>query len=114
MEYTIKNLKDIKLEGTHDLPNSRQTLLTNEELDSKNFEAFTKGILDPGKVWDWHNHNDIYEFFIVLKGLGAVEFEDGNRHKYSQGDIVLIKPNYKHRITASGDAPSEFLFVRLK
>lgn len=114
MGYLIRNLRDIKLEGTHDLPDSRQTLLNKEELGSESFEAFTKGILASGKVWDWHNHENIYEFFVVLDGTGSIEFEDGNVHEYAKGDIVLIRPNCKHRILASGNTASEFFFVRLK
>lgn len=114
MEYLIKNINNLPLEGTHDLPNSRITLLNNSELDSLNFQAFTKGILESGKIWDWHQHEDYYEFFIVLSGNGSVEFQDGNVHTYSKGDIILVHPKYKHRIIANGEFNSEFYFVRLK
>lgn len=114
MNYVIKNIKNIPLEGTHDLPNSRQTLLDTSEISSEHFQAFTKGILEPGKVWDWHNHDEHYEFFTILNGIGEIEFEDSTKHTYSNGDILLINPGYKHKITAKGDTPSEFLFVRLK
>lgn len=114
MDYIIKNLDTIPLEGTHDLPNSRQTIFTNQELPSDAFSAFTKGILDSGKIWDWHMHSDLYEFFIVISGTGYVEFEDGTKHEYKEKDSILVKPNYEHRIVANGNTPSEFYFVRMQ
>lgn len=114
MNYIIKNIKEIPLEGTHDLPDSRQTLLDTTELSSQYFQAFTKGVLQPNKIWDWHNHSEHYEFFTVLEGIGQIEFEDGKIHEYKKGDIILINPGYKHKITAMGELPSEFFFVRLR
>ena len=112
MGYTVKNISNIDLEGTHDLPNSRQTLLTRAEVKSGSFKALTKGILQPGEQWDWHVHEDICEFIIVLKGKGEIFFEDST-HKYVEGDIVSIEPNTKHKVVASGMVASEFYFVRV-
>jgi quercetin dioxygenase-like cupin family protein len=113
MKYIVKNINSVPYEGTHDLPNSRQTLISPDELISKNFQAFTKGILEVGQVWDWHAHDEHYEFFTVLKGTGTIEFEDSTKHNYVEGDIVLINPKFKHRIIAEGSDTSEFFFVRL-
>lgn len=44
MKFQIKNIKDIPFEGTHDLPDSRQTLATKEDVHTDNIDALTKGI----------------------------------------------------------------------
>ena len=113
MDYTVKNISDIELEGTHALPNSRQTLLTNEEIATDNFHAFTKGILPSGKVWDWHEHDEIFEFFVVIQGSGEIFFQDDTIHAYTKGDVISINPGFKHKIVAGGNEASEFYFVRV-
>lgn len=109
-KYKIINIKDIPLEGTHDLPNSRQTLATAEDVETNNIDALTKGLLGAGKVWDWHNHENHDELCIVLKGKGEFHWED-EVSEYKPEDVIIIPAKGKHKIVGTED--SEFYFVRI-
>ena len=111
MKYQIKNISQIPLEGTHDLPISRQTLATAEDVVTNNIDALTKGILAAGKIWDWHRHEEYDELCIVIKGSGKFYWEDVE-DKYSTNNVIIIPANSKHKIEALED--SEFYFVRIK
>lgn len=110
-KYQIKNISDIPLEGTHDLPESRQTLATADDVVTDNIDALTKGLLPAGKVWDWHSHDEYDELCIVLKGSGKFVWEDESSD-YKFDDVIIIPAKGKHKIVAIED--SEFYFVRIK
>lgn len=111
MKYKIKHISDIPLEGTHDLPNSRQTLATADDVVTNNIDALTKGILPAGKLWDWHSHEECDELCIVIKGSGRFYWED-EVNKYIVDDVIIIPAKSRHKIEATQD--SEFYFVRIK
>ena len=111
--FQIKHISEIPLEGTHDLPDSRQTLATSDDLVTDNIDAFTKGILKPGQYWDWHSHNDYDELGIVLQGSGAFYWEE-EKTNYKSGDVIIIPAASKHKFEALGDVVNEFYFVRIK
>lgn len=110
-KYKIINIKDIPLEGTHDLPDSRQTLATTDDVETKNIDALTKGILKKDKIWDWHSHEVYDELCIVLNGNGEFCWED-EISEYKEEDVIIIPAMGKHKIVAKED--SEFYFVRIK
>jgi quercetin dioxygenase-like cupin family protein len=109
----IKNISQIPFEGTHSLPNSRQTLATKNDLVTDNIDALTKGILPPGQIWDWHEHAEYDELCIVLSGEGLFVWDDQS-HNYQKDDVIIIPAGNKHKIEALGDKNSEFYFVRIK
>ena len=109
----IRNISQIPLEGTHDLPNSRQTLVTKDDVVTDNIDAMTKGILQPGQVWNWHSHDDHDELVIVLRGEGLFSWEN-NEVTYKKDDVIIIPASNKHKIEAKGKETSEFYFVRIK
>lgn len=109
----IKNIAQIPFEGTHSLPNSRQTLATKDDLVTDNIDALTKGILSPGQVWDWHEHVDYDELCIVLSGQGLFTWDDRS-HTYAKDDVIIIPAGNKHKIEAMGADNSEFYFVRIR
>ena len=76
MKFTKQNIKDIPVETAHGGSGSRQLLVTPDKLTSQYFEAFTKGFLEVGKIFDWHEHKDIDEIYIVLKGYGKFSVVD--------------------------------------
>lgn len=39
-KFQIKHISEIPLEGTHDLPDSRQTLATKDDLVTDNIDAY--------------------------------------------------------------------------
>jgi oxalate decarboxylase/phosphoglucose isomerase-like protein (cupin superfamily) len=110
----IKSLSDITVEQAHDGAGSRQLLLSKGDPISRCLEALTKGYLKAGGEFNWHSHFDIDEFFIVIKGNGALLLKDGTELKYKPGDLVYIPSNIEHKIEAQGKTDNEFYFVRLK
>jgi quercetin dioxygenase-like cupin family protein len=110
-KFQIKRMSEIPLEGIHDLPNSRKTLVTKEDLITDNIDAFTKGFLKPGQKWDWHQHDNHDEIGIVLKGAGQFFWED-QVATYGPEDVIIIPANSTHKFEAT--EKSEFYFVRIK
>jgi mannose-6-phosphate isomerase-like protein (cupin superfamily) len=106
-----KNLAYIPIEEAHGGSGKRQLILSKGDSVSKELIAMTKGFLFVNDCFDWHSHEDVDEFFLVIKGSGAVEFEDGTKMEYKNEDLVYTPANTKHKITANGD--SEFFFIRL-
>jgi quercetin dioxygenase-like cupin family protein len=47
-------------------------------------EAVPEKYLPAGKEFDWHDHSDIEEIMVVLKGEGVVSDEDGE-YGYAPG-----------------------------
>jgi quercetin dioxygenase-like cupin family protein len=111
--FQIKKISQIPLEGIHDLPESRKTLVTQDDLVTNNIDAFTKGFLKPGQKWDWHKHQDHDEIGVVLKGTGTFYWE-GETSTYSVDDVIIIPADSMHKFEASGEETSEFYFVRIK
>lgn len=111
--FQIKKISDIPLEGIHDLPDSRKTLVTKDDLITNNIDAFTKGFLKPGQKWDWHKHAEHDEIGIVLKGTGKFYWED-QVVNYESEDVIIIPANSTHKFEADGQESSEFYFVRIK
>jgi quercetin dioxygenase-like cupin family protein len=111
--FQIKNISQIPLEGTHDLPDSRQTLATKDDLVTDNIDAMTKGILKPGQYWDWHTHEEYDELGIVLQGKGIFYWED-EKVEYKKEDVIIIPAKSRHKFEAIGDEVNEFYFVRIK
>ncbi len=111
--FQIKHISEIPLEGTHDLPGSRQTLATRDDLVTDNIDAMTKGLLEPGQYWDWHSHDEHDELGIVLAGTGKFYWED-QIVDYKPDDVIIIPAGSKHKFVAGGDTQSQFYFVRIK
>lgn len=113
MKFKKFNLSEIPLEEAHGGSGKRQMLVKTEHVASDNLEAITKGFLNPSESYDWHTHKDIDEIFIVIKGEGKFYCDD-EETEYKEGDIFITPPNVNHKITANGNNPSEFYFVRVK
>lgn len=109
-----KNVNNIEIEGAHDGAGKRQLLLSSGDNISGNIEAMTKGFLAPGGIFDWHNHDNIDEFFIVVQGTGLVEFENGQTIEYNENDLVYMPAPMKHKITNTGNRDNIFYFVRVR
>jgi len=110
-----KSLTEISIEGAHGNSGSRQLLFsTNDDLESKNFTAMTKGFLPKGAIFDWHDHPEEDEFFIVLSGKGIIEYEDSTVFEYNAGDVIYNPAKNKHRIVNTGENDNVFYFIRVK
>lgn len=108
-----KTLNSIELESAHDGSGSRQLIYSEKDPISTQLKAMTKGFLSPGKMFDWHNHEGIDEFFLVTKGIGTITFEDGTEYSYKKDDLIYIPANIKHKIENTGEVENEFFFIRL-
>ncbi|WKZ23782.1 MAG: cupin domain-containing protein [Candidatus Dojkabacteria bacterium] len=109
-----KSLRNIKKEDAHGGSGSRQVLLSSGDSISRNLEAMTKGFIPAGGRYDWHVHEDVDEFFLVVKGSGVIEFAESESIEYLEGDLVYIPAGKQHRILASKQSDNEFYFVRIR
>ena len=73
----------------------------------------TKWFLKAGAVFDWHAHESIDEFFLVVKGEGYIEFKDGEKIEYAPDDLIYIPADTEHKIEATGTEENEIFFIRL-
>jgi mannose-6-phosphate isomerase-like protein (cupin superfamily) len=109
----LKKIDEITLEAAHVSSGSRRLIVSKADDISRQLEAVTKGYLDPGAVFDWHQHIGIDEFWIVTQGSGFVEYKTGEHFDYGPGDFIYNPAELAHRIVATGDEQSQFFFVRL-
>lgn len=112
-KFKIFNISQVPFEGIHDMPQSRQTLATKEDVITDNIDALTKGTLKSGCKWDWHKHKEYDELGIVLKGKGQFYWMN-EVADYKEEDVIIIPANSEHKFEAEGDINSEFYFVRIK
>ncbi|HAS80550.1 MAG: hypothetical protein UR25_C0001G0157 [Candidatus Nomurabacteria bacterium GW2011_GWE1_32_28] len=108
-----KNISEIPIEQAHQGSGSRQLILSSTDIISKNIEAMTKGYLEPGGVFDWHQHDNIDEFFIVLNGAGIVKYADGTELTYVANEVIYNPANLSHRIENTDSKVNEFFFIRV-
>ncbi len=110
-----KNIPQIPLEDAHNGNGTRRLLLSKtRDPVSKNLEAVTKSCLPIGGVWDWHLHENIDEYCIVLEGNGTIEFRDGTLFPFAYQDLIYIPANTEHRLVNTGKRVAKFYFTRLQ
>lgn len=109
----MKNLADIPVEEAHGGGGSRQVIFSKNDAVSSQLEAVTKGFMPVGKAYEWHVHNNVDEFWLVIKGTGIIEYETGEKFNYKPGDFIYNTANIPHRIENTGNETSEFFFFRL-
>jgi mannose-6-phosphate isomerase-like protein (cupin superfamily) len=71
-------------------------------------QSLVEASLPPGGSTERHLHATSEELYVILEGAGDMEIE-GDRAPVTVGDVVLIPPGARHRITATGDGPLRFL-----
>lgn len=113
MKIIKRSASEIDKEGAHGGSGVRQVYASREHLKSTHFEAMTRGYLPAGKTFDWHDHTDIEEVMVVVKGEGEVSDEDGV-YDYAPGDVFVYPANTKHKIHNPTDYEHEMIFVRVK
>ncbi|MEJ2612332.1 MAG: cupin domain-containing protein [Candidatus Thiodiazotropha sp.] len=55
--------------------------------------------LSPGVITQWHALEGITERYIIVSGKGVVEVGDLPAQAVGEGDVVLIPPGIRQRIT---------------
>jgi mannose-6-phosphate isomerase-like protein (cupin superfamily) len=108
-----KNIQTVAIEEAHGGSGSRRLLLSKDDAVSQHFQAMTKGYLEPKGVFDWHKHDGIDEYFIVLRGNGTIEFRDEPMMNFGADDLIYVPAGTEHRIENTGKETVEFFFVRL-
>ncbi len=108
-----QNMGDIPIETAHGGSGSRQVILSKSDPVSTKLEAMTKGFLPAGKAYDWHGHDNIDEFWLVLKGTGIIEYATGECFQYKPQDVIYNPANINHKIENTGIEESEFYFIRI-
>lgn len=65
----------------------------------------------PGETTRWHRLRDTAERYVILNGEGQVEVGELPPEVVGAGDVVLIPPGYRQRITNTGDGDLIFLAI---
>ena len=113
MKIIKRSSDSIPKEEAHGGSGARKVVASPEYLQSTNLEAMTHGYLPAGQTFDWHDHIDIEEIMVVLKGEGEVHDEDGV-YGYAPGDVFIYPANTQHKIHNPTDYEHEMIFVRVK
>ncbi len=113
MKITKRSASEIPKEPAHGGSGSRKVYAVPEHLVSTHFEAMTHGWIPAGQMYDWHDHKDIEEIMVVVKGEGEVHDEDGV-YLYAPGDVFIFPANTLHKIHNPTDYEHEMIFVRVK
>lgn len=67
--------------------------------------------VEPGITTRWHVLDGITERYIILEGVGHVEIGETPGHTLAVGEVVIIPPGQRQRITNTGDGDLVFLAV---
>lgn len=113
MKIIKRSAAEIPKEQAHDGTGERKVYANKDQLKSNHFDALTHGFLPAGNTFDWHDHADIEEVMIVLRGSGKVSDEDGE-YDYAQGDVFVFPSNTQHKISNTSDSEHEMIFMRVR
>ncbi len=113
MKIIKRSAASIQKEEAHGGSGARKVYASPEHLKSPHFEMMTRGFLPAGQSFDWHDHTDIEEIMLVLKGEGTVSDQDGD-YPYAPGDVFIFPANTQHKITNISKQEHQMIFVRIK
>lgn len=65
--------------------------------------------VEPGVTTRWHRLQDISERYCIISGSGLVEVGDLPPQRVTAGDVILIPPMCRQRITNNGNIDLVFL-----
>jgi mannose-6-phosphate isomerase-like protein (cupin superfamily) len=65
----------------------------------------------PGTTTRWHRLRGISERYVIIDGAGLVEIDGLPAKEVSAGDVVLIPPEARQRISNTGPADLVFLAI---
>jgi len=80
---------------------------TNDDPDVSIARARVK----PGITTNWHRLKATTERYYIISGKGSVEIGNLPAQDVSEGDIVIIPPKYRQRITNIGSVDLIFLAI---
>lgn len=109
-----KNINSIPTEETSHAAGSRKMIADKLDVQSPYFEAFTYGYLPTDEKWELHQHKDIIEICIVVKGAGVVRDQQNKEEAFESGDRLIFPADTFHEIENTSKGTDEFYFIRLK
>ena len=73
--------------------------------------SIARARLEPGKITRWHRLAGTAERYAIVQGRGRVEVGSLPPAEVSAGDVVLIPPGCRQRITNTGNDDLIFLAI---
>jgi mannose-6-phosphate isomerase-like protein (cupin superfamily) len=73
--------------------------------------SIARARVGPGMTTRWHRLVGTAERYVILEGRGRVEVGDVRPHDVGPGDVVLIPPLCRQRITNIGTTDLVFLAI---
>jgi mannose-6-phosphate isomerase-like protein (cupin superfamily) len=73
--------------------------------------SIARARVEPGKTTRWHRLRGTAERYVILSGEGRVEMGDHPPQGVATGDVVLIPPLCRQRVTNTGREDLIFLAV---
>mgnify|MGYP001819798052 CR=1 FL=1 len=73
--------------------------------------SIARALVKPGVTTRWHRLHNTIERYVIVEGCGRVEIGDLPPTDVSVGDVVLIPPMCRQRITNAGSEDLVFLAV---
>ena len=73
--------------------------------------SIARARLAPGDTTRWHKLRDTGERYVLLEGYGRVEIGECPPQDVGPGDVVLIPPCTRQRITSVGERDLIFLAI---
>lgn len=73
--------------------------------------SIARARVEPGKTTNWHCLQGVTERYVILEGTGRVEVGNLEPQLVNAGDVVIIPPEERQRITNIGDDDLIFLAI---
>ena len=73
--------------------------------------SIARARVEPGRTTRWHRLDGTVERYVITAGNGRVEVADLPPSDVGPGDVVLIPPGQRQRITNTGDADLIWLAI---
>jgi len=73
--------------------------------------SIARARLEPGKITRWHRLAGIAERYVIVQGRGRAEIGSLPPAEVTVGDVVLIPPGCRQRITNTGADDLIFLAI---
>ncbi len=73
--------------------------------------SIARARVEPGKTTRWHYLRGVTERYVILEGVGRVEIGNLEPQEVSVGDVVIIPPEERQRISNIGEDDLIFLAI---
>lgn len=67
--------------------------------------------VEPGRTTRWHALEGITERYVIIEGEGLVEVGENAPQSVATGDVVIIPPRVRQRISNTGNGDLIFLAI---